>query len=67
MPKRFAREFRRAVCERLVAGEKVIDVSVTQLRIVADVSSAATLGPRNVLVATDIGMGFCDSCLTVDP
>jgi transposase-like protein len=27
MPKRYAREFRRAVCERLVAGEKVRSLS----------------------------------------
>ena len=27
MPKRYAREFRRAVCERLLAGEKVSSVS----------------------------------------
>jgi transposase-like protein len=27
MPKRYAKEFRRAVCARLVAGEKVRDVS----------------------------------------
>ena len=27
MPKRYAREFRRAVCERLVAGEKVTSLS----------------------------------------
>lgn len=27
MPKRYAREFRRAVCERLVAGEKVTALS----------------------------------------
>ena len=27
MPKRYAREFRRAVCERLVAGERVVDLS----------------------------------------
>jgi transposase-like protein len=27
MPKRYAREFRRAVCERLVAGEKVPGLS----------------------------------------
>lgn len=27
MPKRYAREFRRAVCERLVAGEKVTGLS----------------------------------------
>jgi hypothetical protein len=27
MPKRYAREFRRAVCERLVAGEKASVVS----------------------------------------
>ena len=27
MPKRYAREFRRAVCERLVAGEKVSSLS----------------------------------------
>jgi len=27
MPKRYAREFRRAVCERLVAGEKVTELS----------------------------------------
>jgi transposase-like protein len=28
MPKRYAREFRRAVCERLVAGEKVRSLAV---------------------------------------
>jgi hypothetical protein len=27
MPKRYAREFRREVCERLLAGEKVGDVA----------------------------------------
>ena len=27
MPKRYAREFRRSVCERLVAGEKVAALS----------------------------------------
>ncbi len=27
MPKRYAREFRRSVCERLVAGEKVTVLS----------------------------------------
>jgi transposase-like protein len=27
MPKRYAREFRRAVCERLVAGEPVVQLS----------------------------------------
>jgi transposase-like protein len=27
MPKRYAREFRRAVCERLVAGEPVVGLS----------------------------------------
>ena len=27
MPKRYAREFRRTVCERLVAGEKVSTLS----------------------------------------
>jgi transposase len=27
MPKRYAKEFRRAVCARLVAGEKVRDVA----------------------------------------
>jgi hypothetical protein len=26
MPKRYAREFRRSVCERLVAGEKVSSI-----------------------------------------
>jgi hypothetical protein len=29
MPKRYAREFRRAVCARLVAGEKVTLTPVT--------------------------------------
>ena len=27
MPKRYPREFRRAVCARLVAGEKVVSLS----------------------------------------
>jgi hypothetical protein len=27
MPKRYAREFRRAVCARLVAGERVVSLS----------------------------------------
>jgi len=27
MPKRYAREFRRALCERLVAGERISEVS----------------------------------------
>jgi transposase-like protein len=38
MPKRYAREFRRAICERLLAGERISKVSNE-----TDVSPATTL------------------------
>jgi transposase-like protein len=53
MPKRYAREFRRAVCERLVAGENVISLS-EELQI-----SQATLfrWKRQALIDADLAEG----------
>jgi hypothetical protein len=39
MSKRYAREFRRAVCERLVAGERISSVPCREIQLVRALSA----------------------------
>lgn len=45
MPKRYAREFRGAICDRLVAGERVSRVSGGVRRLGGHVASVKATGP----------------------